>query len=292
MENIKSLCEKYGVRPQRQAGQNFLIDKKVLNKIIKTANLEKDDVILEIGPGFGILTQELVKRVKKVIAIELDKRMAEALKEELKEFNNLEIINKDILKMQNAKCTLLNSCKTNLTGQEMQNKEKDLEIQNYKIVANIPYNITSAILRKFLSEELIKPNEMILLIQKEVGQRIIAKPGEMSLFSVSVQFYSQPKIISIVSKNSFWPKPKVDSAIIKIVLQKIDKEINEKDFFNLVRAGFSSRRKQLKNNLKKILKICEKDLEKIFQELNFNFKIRAQELSIEDWIKLYKKIYK
>ncbi|MEK9129825.1 MAG: 16S rRNA (adenine(1518)-N(6)/adenine(1519)-N(6))-dimethyltransferase RsmA, partial [Patescibacteria group bacterium] len=191
MENIKFLCEKYGLHPQRQMGQNFLIDKNILNKIIQAADLKKDDIILEIGPGLGILTQELAKRVKKIIAVELDKKIAEILKYELKKINNLEIIQNNILKTQDLKCKIQNN--------------------KYKIVANIPYNITSAILRKFLSEK-PKPYEMILLIQKEVAKRIIAKPKEMSLLSVSVQFYGQPKIISIVSKNSFWPKPKVDSA--------------------------------------------------------------------------------
>lgn len=273
MENIKSLCEKYGIFPQRQAGQNFLIDKKVLDKIVKTAELKKDDVILEIGAGFGILTQELAKQVKRVIAVELDKRLIEALKEKFAKFKNVEIIHEDILKIQSVKFKL-------------QNKK-------YKIVANLPYNITSMILRKFLSEESIKPDKMILLVQREVAERIVAQPGQMSLLSVSAQFYSQPKIISIVSNSSFWPKPKVNSAIIKIVLQEIDKKIDEKDFFDLARVGFSSRRKQLKNNLKKIAKnkICEKNLEKIFQELNFNFKIRAQELSVGDWIELYKNLY-
>lgn len=257
MENVKLLCEKYGVFPQRQAGQNFLIDKNILNKIIKVAELKKDDVVLEIGPGFGVLTQELAKQVKKVIAVELDKRMAEALKEELKEFKNVEIINADILKTQSEKL-------------KIQNK-------NYKIVANIPYNITSAILRKFLSEELIRPNEMVLLVQKEVAERIIAKPGEMSLLSISVQFYSQPKIISKVSNNSFWPKPKVDSAIIKLknIEQKIDKEINEEDFFNLVRAGFSSRRKQLKNNFKKI-KLESSNLEKFLKNVSLILKFERK----------------
>jgi 16S rRNA (adenine1518-N6/adenine1519-N6)-dimethyltransferase len=269
MENIKSLCEKYEVFPQRQSGQNFLINKNVLNKIVKTAELKKDDIILEIGSGFGVLTQELAKQVKKVIAVELDKRLVEALKEKFEKCKNVKIIHEDILKTQ-------------ITKLKLQNKK-------YKIVANVPYNITSMILRKFLSEEFIKPNEMILLVQKEVAERIVAKPGQMSLLSLSAQFYSQPKIISIVSKNSFWPRPKVDSVIIKLSLIK-SCEINEKDFFNFCRIGFSGRRKQLKNNLKKILKeINEKELEEIFQELNFDFKIRAQELSLENWIELYKK---
>ena len=276
MENIKVFCAKYGVSPQRQAGQNFLIDKNVLNKIVKMAELKKDDIILEIGAGFGVLTQELAKRVKKVIAVELDKRLIEALKEKFEKFKNVEIIHEDILKIQFASGRI-----------KLQNKK-------YKIVANVPYNITSIILRKFLSEEIIKPSEMILLVQKEVAERIIAKPGQMSLLSLSAQFYSQPKIISTVSNNSFWPRPKVDSAIIKLSSIKIgDGILNEKDFFDLCRIGFSSRRKQLKNNLKKIAnKIDEKKLEEIFQELNFDFKIRAQELSVQDWIELYNKIYK
>ncbi|MBI4653209.1 ribosomal RNA small subunit methyltransferase A [Candidatus Kuenenbacteria bacterium] len=273
MENIKSLCKKYGVYPQRKAGQNFLIDKNVLNKIIKSAELEKDDTILEIGAGFGVLTQELAKQVKKVIAVELDKRLAEALKEKFEKNKNVEIIHEDILKINIAK----------LIRQLAEQNKK------YKIVANLPYNITSMILRKFLSEEVIKPNEMILLVQKEVAERIVAKPGQMSLLSLSVQFYSQPKIISIVFNNSFWPRPKVDSAIIKLSsIKSCEAIINDEKFFNLVRIGFSSRRKQLKNNLKKIVnKTSKKSLEEIFQELNFDFKIRAQELSVENWIELY-----
>ncbi|PKL72591.1 ribosomal RNA small subunit methyltransferase A [Candidatus Kuenenbacteria bacterium HGW-Kuenenbacteria-1] len=271
MENVKLLCEKYGLHPQRQAGQNFLIDKNILNKIIQVAELKKDDVILEIGAGFGVLTRELAGRVKKVIAVELDKRLVVALKEELKNFKNIVLINKDILKIQNLELKIINN--------------------KYKIVANVPYNITSAILRKFLSEELIRPSEMILLIQKEVAERIIAKPGQMSLLSISVQFYSQPKIISVVSKNSFWPAPKVNSAIIKLNLNKQFNIEIEKDFFDLVRAGFSSRRKQLKNNLKKIKIRSKKTMEKIFEELNFNPMIRAQELSVKDWVELYKKIH-
>lgn len=253
MADIKPILQKYNIQPNKVMGQNFLVNKNTLDEIIKTAKIEKGDTILEVGPGLGILTIELAKKAKKVIAIEKDKNLCEALQKILNTENikNVEIVNKDILKISN------------------------LEIQNYKLVANIPYYLTSPLIRKFL-ETKIQPNLMVLMIQKEVAERIIAKDGKMSVLSVAVQFYAKPEIIDIVSKNCFYPIPKVDSAIIKLT-PKTFPDIDTKKFFGLVRAGFSSKRKMLKNNLPKV------NLEKA----GLNPMARAENLSIDDWLKLF-----
>jgi len=271
---IKLFCQKCNLQPKSWQGQNFLIDQKVLDKIITVADLKKNDLILEVGSGFGVFPQELAKRVKKVIAVEIDKNIVRVLRDILKNYKNVEIIEGNILKIVPPKVD--------------------------KIVANIPYSITGNFLRRFL-EAKSKPKEMILLIQKEVAERIVAKPGEMSLLSVAVQFYSQPEIISYVSKKSFYPQPAVDSAIIKIsqIGRRFNKDLSSeeiKDFFSLVRIGFSNRRKQLHNNLAVGLKIENKKIgqkisgqvKKILEDSNFNPKIRAQELCINDWLKLRK----
>lgn len=259
---MKEIFKQYNIKPSKKLGQNFLVDRNVLKKIIHAANLNSDDIVLEIGPGLGVLTIELAKRVKKVIATEKDRRMCEILKKVLKNYKNVEIINKDILDVGYSTSHITTS-----------------HIKHYKLVANLPYYITSPVIRKFL-ETKNKPELMILMVQKEVGQRICAK-FKMSLLSVAVQFYSKPEIISYVSKKSFYPQPKVDSAIIKITPKPIPK-INTKKFFNLVKKGFSSKRKMLKNNLR--------INESILEELRLNPKIRAENLSIQDWLKLFHKL--
>lgn len=263
MIDIKPILQKYNIHSKKYMGQNFLIDENVLNKIIGAANLSLKDTVLEIGPGLGILTIELAKRTKKVIAIEKDKTLCEILKKILKEqnINNVEIVNKDILKVFG-----------------------EIPNSNYKIVANIPYYLTSPLIRKFL-EAKDRPGTIILMVQKEVAQRITAKPPHMSILSIAVQFYAEPEIIDYVPKNSFFPMPKVDSAIIRIIPQsyvgRATSHINTEKFFTLVKTGFSSKRKMLKNNLPKI------DLEKI----GLNPKVRAENLSIDDWMKIYRDFY-
>jgi len=194
VKDVKILLKKYGIRPLKSLGQNFLVNERVFDRIIRAAELSSNDIVLEIGPGIGNLTLRLGERVKKVIAIEKDKKMCEVLKNVLENQNvkNIKIINQDALKLD--------------FNQYIQ--------KSYKLIANLPYYITSPVIRKFL--ELKKPPEsMILMVQKEVAQRICAKPSKMSLLAVSVQFYAKPKIISYISKKSFWPRPKVDSALLK-----------------------------------------------------------------------------
>lgn len=268
-EQTKKICQKYNIKPVHSRGQNFLINEEVYSKIIKAANLNKNDIVLEVGPGLGFLTEMLAYRAKKVIAVELDKKLAKVLDIRLKEqcIKNVEIINQNIL---------------------------DIKFQTpnikYKIVANLPYNITSIFLRKFLSSQ-IKPDLMVLMLQKEVAQRIVAGPSKMSLLSVSSQFYSSPKIIEIIESNNFWPAPKIASAIIKLrshnnFTSKISKS-KEKEFFRFVKIGFSARRKMLKNNLAAGLRISQNIVEDKIKKAEFNTKIRAQDLSINDWIILF-----
>jgi len=266
IQNLKQLLKQYNIRPSKRLGQSFLIDNNVLEKIINAANLSKNDIVLEIGPGLGGLTKELAKRVKRVIAIEKDKKFCEILKQELKDYKNVEIINADILKNVGYLAS-------------------DIK---YKVVANLPYYITSPVIRRFL-EAGNRPEQMILMVQKEVAERIIAKNNKMSLLSVSVQFYAKPEIISYVSKDSFYPKPKVDSAIIRITPQQTP-EINIKKFFELVKISFSSKRKKLKNNIAPWLKMEKSDFEEILKELKINPNIRAENLSIKNWLKLYESI--
>jgi len=263
---VKYLLKKYGTRPLKRLGQNFLIDKSVLKKIIESADLRSKDIVSEIGPGVGTLTQEIAKRVKRVIAIEKDKKMIEILKETLRDFKNIEITQGDVLKLD----------------------PKSYTLKPYKIVANLPYYIVSPVIRKFLELTEARPLKMVLMVQKEVAQRICSKPPKMSLLAVSVQFYAKPEIISFVSKKSFWPQPKVDSAIIKITPIKPARTVLSGLFFKIVKAGFSQPRKQLANNLSKGLELDKERVKKWLLENKINPTQRAETLSVQNWIKLIK----
>lgn len=269
---VKNLLKKYQLRPSKGLGQNFLIDKKVLGKIIEAAELKPEDTVLEIGPGIGTLTQELAKKVKKVIAVEKDKRMVEILKETLKDFKNAEIIQGDILKIENWK--LIENSK--------------LKIGNsYKVVGNLPFYLTAPVIRQFLELPRARPREMVLVSQKEVAERICAKPPKMNLLAVSVQFYSRPEVVYFVSKKSFWPQPEVDAAILKIQILKTKfQNINKDLFFKIVKSGFSQPRKQLINNLSNGLDADKIKTEAWLRENNIQPSQRAETLTVKEWIKL------
>ena len=264
---LKSILTQYGIKPNKFLGQHFLVDREVLEEILAAAEISPKDLVLEIGAGLGALTLEVAKQAKKVIAAEKDGKLAEILKSILKKekVGNVEIIVGDILK-------------------EIQNK---LKIKNYKIVANLPYYLTNRLIRNFLELD-NPPNEMVLMIQKEVAERICASPPKMSLLAVSVQFYAKPEIIAFVSKKSFWPEPEVDSAIIKISNIKNQKlKIFRELFFKIVRAGFSSPRKKLSNNLVKILpKLAREKINDSLQKIGLRPDCRSQDLSVDNWQKL------
>ena len=262
-----SILKKQKFRPKRS--QNFLTNPFILSKIVKTANIKKEDKVLEIGAGPGNLTQILAKRAGKVFAVEVDRTLLDILKNNLREYSNVSVISADGLKIDLSSFGL-----------------RDLD---YKLVANIPYNITGKILRKFLSKE-PRPKVLVLLLQKEVAKKIVEKPPKANKLSLSVQFYGRPKIISLVKKENFWPRPKVDSALVKISVKKKIPLEAEKHFFSLIQIGFSSSRKYLINNFKQAKIGDEKKILRIFKNLKINPKIRASELSQDKWLKLSRKI--
>lgn len=260
------------IRAKKSLGQNFLNDPEVLGRIIKSANLSQEDVVIEVGPGKGALTELLAGVCKKVIAIELDDRLIPILQEKFKDIENVEIVHGDILKLNLPELIT----------------EQGLQSVGYKVVANLPYYITSPIIRLFLETKL-PPSEMIFMVQKEVAERITAKAGEMSILAVSVQYYARAQFLFTVFKESFEPVPKVDSAIIHVAYNTLNiaKDKDEvKKFFRIVKSGFSAKRKTLINNLNNSLHIDKKEIEEKLLSLGFPANTRAQELGVEDWKKL------
>jgi len=261
------------VSPKKSLGQHFLINPRMLDKIVAAAEITKDDIILEVGPGTGNLTEKLATKARKVIAIEKDKRLIEELRNKFRN-SNIEIVAGDILKHFDI------------------SKYQSVKEEGYKIVANIPYYITSRFLRKIFTEW-PQPKLVVLTIQKEVAQRIMAKPPKMNLLALSVQFFAEPKIIGYISKENFRPRPKIDSALLRIKLRRAQqsKKFTER-FFKIAKAGFSQKRKLLINNLSKKFDIMKKELLEIFVKIGVNQNIRAESLSLNQWIELTKYIEK
>jgi len=272
--NPKKTLKQYGLQPSKRLGQNFLVDGGAINKIIEAADLQPDDTVLEVGPGLGVLTKELAKRAKKVIAVEKDKNMVEILKKSIGStygnYGGVKIILGDIREIKNLK----------------------LKIKNYKVVGNLPFYLTAPVVRQFLElADVGRPQVslMVLVVQKEVGQRICSKPPRMNLLAVSVQVYAEPKIISYISKESFWPSPDVDAAIIKITPKPQSLRTPDvRKFFAIVKAGFSQPRKQLINNLSSGLKADKAKIREWLLRNDIQPSRRAETLNIEDWIKLSK----
>jgi 16S rRNA (adenine1518-N6/adenine1519-N6)-dimethyltransferase len=267
LKATKDLCRFYNIKPISSRGQNFLIKKDVYSRIIRAGELSPEDTVLEVGPGLGFLTFELAKRVRRVTAIELDRKLAAALEDRVKSgsYKNIGIINKDILSLD---------------------PRKDIKgAGEYKIVANLPYNITSIFLRRFLSE-VKAPRSMTLMLQKEVAERILTDPPA-SILAVMVNFYSDPQFVGTVNRTCFWPQPRVDSAIVHLQVKESIPELDEDGFFKLVRAGYSSRRKMLKNNLSAVFNISGHDVLEIMSEASIPSTARAQDLSVNNWIDLF-----
>lgn len=263
-----NFCRENGIKPARSKGQNFLIDETVYEQIIAAAEISSEDTVLEVGPGLGFLTEKICAQAKKVLTIELDDKLFALLEKKIaeKKLDNLEARNLNVLDFR---------------------IDEWAERGKYKIVANLPYNITSVFLRKFLSSE-FPPESLVLMLQKEVAERIAAKPGKMSLLAVSVQFYADAEIVLSVPSEKFWPAPEVDSAVIKIVARKKYTDIDEDKFFQLVKIGFSAKRKMLKNNLASGFHISMDEASKKIVQAGFAEKVRAQELGVGDWTKLLK----
>ena len=261
-----AVLKRFQLRADKSLGQNFLQDSSALEKIARAAEIQGDDCVLEIGPGLGSLTRYLAASAQKVTAVELDPDLLAPLRAVLSPYQNVNVIHGDILKL---------------------NISEIIEQPDYLVAANIPYNITSAIIRHLL-ESTPKPRRVVLTIQKEVAERICAAPGDLSLLALSVQVYGRPSIAAKIPAGAFHPIPKVDSAILRIDIHKeplIPAELLN-TFFKLIKAGFSQKRKTLRNSLSSGLHIPPHEAESMLTAAGIDFMRRAETLSIEEWRRL------
>lgn len=268
--SIRQLLDQYGIVPNKGLGQSFLVAPGILVKIVAAAEISPGQHILEIGPGLGMLTRALAETGARITAVELDERMLPLLEDTLSAFSNIDIVPGDILRLDPGK---LMSART--AGEP------------YQVVANLPYGITSAALRHLLESQ-PAPTRMVVMVQKEVAQRIVAKPGALSLLAISVQFYGQPRIISYVPAGAFHPRPNVDSAILRIDVRHEPRLSPEESrrFFALARAGFAQKRKQLKNTLTAGMGVASSDVEAAAREAAIDPQRRPQTLSLDEWMAL------
>ena len=278
LEETKYLMKKYKIKANKSLGQNFLIDDTVIEDIVGGASIGKDDLVIEIGPGLGSMTALLVEKAKKVICVELDDRMIDILKERFFLYENFEIINEDILKVDLHKLI---------------KEEKNGNIKNVKIVANLPYYITTPIIMKLL-EERLDLQSITVMVQKEVAERLIAVPGERftGAITYSVYYYADSENVRIVDKSSFIPEPSVESEVINLKIRENPpvNVNNEELFFKLIKIAFMQRRKTLVNSLSNSGFIEKNKIIEILKQLNINENIRAEKLSIQDFANIANKI--
>ena len=276
LQETKFIMKKYNIKANKNLGQNFLVSSDAINQIVNSGEIEKDDLIIEIGPGLGTLTKELLERAKKVICVELDNKMVEILNERFSLYNNLEILNQDILKTD---------LKEIIKKEKTQNNIKDV-----KIIANLPYYITTPIIMKLLEEKL-DLKSITVMIQKEVAERLIATPGEKNTGAITytVYYYAEAKKIAEVPNTSFIPEPEVTSEVIRLDIRK-NPPVETKDtemMFKIIKNAFMQRRKTLLNSLTntKIFKNKEEGT-KILKRLNLNENIRAEELTLKNFAEI------
>lgn len=272
LTETKRICRDNDIRPKRSKGQNFLIKEDIYGRILDALEIEESDRLVEVGPGPGFLTRKLARRCGEVTAFEIDDKLFFYLKNELERegYGNVRLVREDIRKVD--------FCGYYQNG-------------SYKIAANLPYNISSFFLKKVFTSG-CRPRLMVLMLQREVAERVTANPPDMSLLSLSSQYFSHPEIIRRVPARFFYPAPKVDSAIVRFTL-KDEFPFNKKDedlFFDMLRSGFSSRRKMLKNNLGKRLGLESEEIKGIMEGNGLGGKARPQELAISDWQALFKQL--
>jgi 16S rRNA (adenine1518-N6/adenine1519-N6)-dimethyltransferase len=262
--NPKELVEAYGIEPKKSLGQNFLHDPNALDKIVATAGITPDDAVLEIGPG--ALTTRLAQAARRLVTVEVDDRLAPILQRELAPYPLVEILWQDILQVDVAGLFAPGP---------------------YVVVANLPYYITSAILRHLL-ESTHRPRRLVLMVQIEVAERIMAQPGDMSILAVSVQFYGKPRIATRLKPAAFWPRPDVESAVLTLdtYLQPPVNVPDERLFFQMVRAGFGQKRKQLKNALGSNLQLDSGQTARLFELAALDGRRRAETLTLAEWAAL------
>ena len=267
-QQIISLVREVGLRPDKGAGQNFLLDEAVVDSMIAAADIRSKDTVLEIGPGFGVLTGKLLATGAKVVAIELDQRLAAWLRKKYAKTPNLVLVEGDVFKI---------------------NLHDHLQDGGYKLVANLPYSATSLVLRNFLSLR-PRPSELTIMIQKEVAERVVAEPGNLSLLGLMVQYYSHPSYLFDVPAGSFWPEPKVTSAVIHCQVQDWPDERETKKLFRAARSGFSGKRKQLHNALAPLLGLTSAKTVEWLEKRGLPSTARAQDLSLETWLEIAKNL--
>lgn len=268
--SISFLLKKYGLRPHKGLGQNFLQDTIALEKIVAAAQIQPTDTVLEIGPGLGSLTRYLAASAKSVVAVELDQHLLPPLKAVLSPYNNVRLIHGDILEIAPGDL---------------------IQEQNYVVAANVPYYITSAIIRHLL-ESSAKPRRIVLTVQKEVAQRICETPGDMSVLALSVQVYGKPRIAAHIPAGAFFPSPSVDSSVLAIEIYPepaIPREHLD-TFFKLIKAGFAQKRKTLRNSLSAGLAMSPADAAHLLTRAGIDPQRRAETLSMEEWEQLCKVI--
>lgn len=275
LAQTRKLLRQFDLKARKGLGQHFLIDNEVLETILAAAELTPDDTVIEVGPGLGIMTAELAKRAGWVIAIELDNKLAEILKKTLP-YDNVVIINEDVLGTDP---------KALLQGRA---PDFPASLSPYKVVANLPYYITSPVLRHFL-EASVKPEVMVVMVQKEVAEAIAAGPGRRSVLSIAVQFYGRPSIVTRVPAASFYPAPEVDSAVVRIdVYPRPPVNVDEEGFFRLVRAGFTAARKQVANSLAQGLKLPKAEVLNLLEKADIDPQRRAETFTLEEWANLWR----
>jgi 16S rRNA (adenine1518-N6/adenine1519-N6)-dimethyltransferase len=265
--DVRDLLKRYDLRPSKGLGQNFLVNQAILEKIVAAAELTPDDTVLEIGAGLGTLTERLARAAGHVVAVELDERLMPVLQDTLSDFENVTLIQGDILELDPAKLVA--------------------PAARYKVVANLPYYITSAALRHLLEAD-PGPQRMVITVQREVAERIVAQPGEMSLLAVSVQFYGNAQILFRIRPGSFFPSPEVESAVVRVDIHDTPPvDVEDTDaFFRVVKAGFAQRRKQLRNTLAGGLRLPAEEIAARLQEAGVNPKRRAETLSLKEWTRV------
>ena len=272
IRELRNLLYTHHMQPNKSFGQNFLIDRAVLQRIIEAAEINAGEQVLELGAGTGVLTRELARHARRVVAVELERDMFSLLAETTRNFANVELIERNLLYVDPAA----------IFGAEA-----------YKLVANLPYYITAPTFRHFL-ESANPPRLLVVMVQYEVAQRIVAAPGDLSLLGVSIQFYGKPDIVAHVPARAFYPAPKVDSAILRVDLKdEVPLAHEQRDsFFRLVQAGFSERRKQIHNSLARGLHRKDAEVQALLKAAGIDPGRRAETLSIEEWLQLWHQMEK
>lgn len=270
---VREIIDLYDFSFKKSLGQNFLIDKNFVDKIVDAAEIEGENV-LEIGPGIGTISYEMAKTAKKVVVIEIDKSLIPILEQNLEEFDNVKIINEDILKVDLAKLV-----------------EEEFAGESFKVVSNLPYYITTPIIEKLITTGL-PCKDMTIMVQKEVGQRMVASEvdKEYSSLSVFIKFYTEAKTLVNLPKSVFMPQPKIDSTILNLKLRIYDENVDQETLFKLVRAGFNKRRKTILNSMSDV--VDKEDLKLAFEKTGLKANLRAENLSIDDYINLANELTK